>query len=258
MLAAMSPEAEPVFERRDGLLVPTRQARGPWGDTIGGRNLSGLVAYAVELEHGDDDYQPARLTVDMFRPVPATGGLQVKTAMVRRGYRIRVIDASLCDENGLELLRGTLVQLRRGQAPSGTVWSPPEWRGPAPESLPPFRHPENGLSWDMRRTEREAWVRELRPFVGGEMLTPFVRAALAADSANGTANSSEHGLGYINADLSMYLTRLPEGEWIGVEATGHGSDRGVAIGTTSLYDSTGRIGHVALCAVADSRLLGPP
>jgi hypothetical protein len=258
MLRVMSTETEPVFERRNGVVVPTWRARGPWGGILNGRNLSGLVAWAVERDHGDADYQPARLTVDMFRATPLVP-LQVTTAVVRRGHRVRVIDASVRDEADLELARGSVVQLRKGEAPPGTVWAPPEWERPVPESLPGVRlMEESGLPWDMRRSGRATWIREVYPFVGEEALTPFVRAALAADAVNGSANGGDRGLGYINADLTLYLARLPEGEWVGLEATGHGSDAGVAFGTASVYDLQGRIGHVAMSAVADLRLLAPP
>ena len=41
------------------------------------------------------------------------------------------------------------------------------------------------------------------------------RAALSADFASPLANSGPAGIDYINADLTLHLGRLPEGEWIG-------------------------------------------
>jgi hypothetical protein len=108
----------------------------------------------------------------------------------------------------------------------------------------------------MRRQGRATWLRERHAFTQGEELTPFLRAALAADSVNGSANSGDHGLGYINVDLTLYLVRQPAGEWVGIEVTGHGSHAGVAFGTASVYDREGRVGQVAMCAVADTTLLG--
>lgn len=254
----MDEEVEPAFERRHNLVVPTTRARSLWGDVINGRNLSGLVAATVERDHGDVAYQPARLTVDMFRAAPLVP-LQVTTTVIRRGHRVRVIDASVCDQKGVELVRGSVVQLRRGETPPGAVWVAPEWEPAAPGSLTAVRPRRDGWPpWDMRRAGRDAWIRELGPFIGDEPLTPFVRAALAADAVNGSSNSGDRGLGYINADLTLYLARLPVGEWIGLQVTGHGNDSGIAFGTASVYDVDGRIGHVALSAVADTRLLGLP
>ena len=64
---------------------------------------------------------------------------------------------------------------------------------------------------------RRSWLRDTRALVEGEALSPFVRAALAADFASPVANSGSHGLDHINADLTLHLGRLPEGDWIGIE-----------------------------------------
>jgi hypothetical protein len=51
--------------------IPTRLrlARGPWGPSISGNYIGGLLGRAVEQEVDDADLQPARLTVDLLRPV---------------------------------------------------------------------------------------------------------------------------------------------------------------------------------------------
>jgi hypothetical protein len=246
---------EPIFERNGDLLVPSVRARSLWGDVVNGRNLAGLVAWAAEGDHGDVDYLPARLTVDMFRAAPLVP-MRVTTSVIRHGRRVRVIDVSVRDGQEVELTRGTVVYLRTGDPPPGSVWQPPEWEPPAPDTLratPP--RADGWPPWDMRPIERGAWMREWHPFVGGEELTPFVRAALAADATNGSANGGDRGLAYINADLTLLLARLPAGEWIGLEVTNHESAAGVAFGTASLYDLDGRIGHVAMSAVADLRMI---
>jgi len=47
------------------------------------------------------------------------------------------------------------------------------------------------------------------------------------------------GLGYINSDVSLYCTALPE-EWIGFEVVNHHATDGVAIGECFLYDQQAR------------------
>ena len=49
--------------------VPTRLARGPWGPSISGNYVGGLLGRTVEQDVDDVDLQPARLTVDLLRPV---------------------------------------------------------------------------------------------------------------------------------------------------------------------------------------------
>lgn len=84
-----------------------------------------------------------------------------------------------------------------------------------------------------------------------------MRAALAADMANGQVNASPVGLAYINADVTMTIARLPEGEWVGLDARSRAAADGVSVGSVDLYDSKGRIGQVTLIGVADERNLAP-
>ena len=58
---------------------------------------------------------------------------------------------------------------------------------------------------------------------------------------------------FINADITLYVTRDPVGEWIGFEVVNHQSADGVALGECRLYDTTGPVGQSIVCAVANRR-----
>ena len=75
--------------------------------------------------------------------------------------------------------------------------------------------------------------------------------------ANGQTNAGPAGLGYINADLTMTLARLPEGEWVGLDGTSRAAADGVSATAVDVYDQKGRIGQVTMIAVADQRNLAP-
>jgi hypothetical protein len=258
------PELLPASFERDGdQLIPRPFTRSGWSaDTLNGRYLAGLVAWGAE-RHSDPDLQPARLTVDMFRP-GTLAPTRVDTRLVRDGRRIRVVDSSVV-ANGVEICRGTTVFLRRSHEPRGETWYPPEWSVPAPDEISPMERgtAEWGMPWESRgitpwgalTEHRQVWVRETRPFVEGEVLTPFMRAALVADMANGQTNASPVGLAYINADLTMTIARLPEGEWLGMDSRSRATADGVSAGSVDLYDGKGRIGQVTLIGIADERNL---
>ena len=100
---------------------------------------------------------------------------------------------------------------------------------------------------------RRLWMSEVRDLVEGAPLTPFVRAAVAADFASPFANAGDQGLGYINSDVTLYLHRLPVKEWIGFEVVNHHATDGVAIGECLLYDQQGPIGTSTVAALAQRK-----
>lgn len=251
------------FRREADQLVPADIARGPWDrESLHGRVLAGLIAHAVEREHGDDAFQVARLTIDMFR-LPPFAPLAVATRSARQGGRIRVIDGAIT-AGRVEVARGSVVMLRRTDEPEGHVWSPAPWQVPAPDQVPLPRVEGAGRfepMWETRNIDgtagaveqKRAWIRELRPLIDGEPLTPLTRVALACDFTNPFANSGDHGLNHVNADVTLYLHRLPVDEWVGFEVTSHHSTDGVAVGECALYDTAGAIGRSLVCAVAQRR-----
>jgi acyl-CoA thioesterase len=104
--------------------------------------------------------------------------------------------------------------------------------------------------------QKRAWIRESRLLVAGEPLTPFVRAAVSADYTNPFANSGSRGLNFVNADITLYLHRLPETPWIGFEVASHQSEDGICVGECTLYDKRGAIGKSIVCGVANQRAPG--
>ncbi|NRQ37228.1 thioesterase family protein [Nonomuraea sp. NN258] len=219
-----------------------------------GRLLGGLAAMAIEQAHGDAALHPARLTVDLFRNSPMTP-VTVTTTLVRDGRRIRVADALITTAQGV-IGRASAVLLKRSEQPDGELPATPAWDERPPSGPPP------ASEWDppfdlWRLTEwgepgpRRVWLRDTRPLVDGVPETPLTRAALAADFASPLSTLGAAGLAFINADYTLTLGRLPAGELIGLESTGHVSADGVATGQCTMHDATGPVGFVAVTALAN-------
>ncbi|MFN0145035.1 MAG: thioesterase family protein, partial [Dehalococcoidia bacterium] len=129
------------------------------------------------------------------------------------------------------------------------------------ESLPAMTWEEREPMWDSRVidhgfgavAQKNTWLRESRALVEGEPLTPFLRAAVAADFTNPFANSGDQGLQFVNADITLYLHRLPAGEWLGFQVVAHHASEGVAVGECVMYDVAGPIGRSTVCGVANVR-----
>ena len=251
---------EPFFRREGDMLIPNACARGPWqGAGLHGRVIVGLLASEIERQQGDPDFMPMRITVDLYR-APGMVPLHVETRRARDAKRIRVVDADLISE-GRSAGRASIQFLRRGEQPQGNPWHGETWSVPHADTLPAGEPRDDTMFglWEMRWVEgsitsigqRRLWMRENRELVGGEPLTPFARVAVGADYASPLANMvGGPGYTFINSDLTFYLGRLPQGEWIGFESVAHEASDGVAIGHCNLYDEAGRIGWASACGLA--------
>ncbi|WP_329376904.1 thioesterase family protein [Streptomyces sp. NBC_01351] len=266
----MTTDRAGAFFRSSGdALHPQPEARGYWSASqIHGRLFGGLAARAVEHEHMEEGLVPARLTLDLFRGAPMAP-VTVSTYRVRDGRRIRVVDVRI-DADGEQVARAQVVLLRAGGKAVGEVWSGPSWVPPSADALgpphlpatsgkfvPPFDvwriDPGDGPSREDDAGPRRAVLRDTRPLVSGEPLTPLVRVGLAADYASPLANSGTHGLEFINADFTLRLSRLPGEESIGMESAGHMASDGIAVGQATLFDSLGAFGTCGVSALANVR-----
>jgi len=260
-------ENEAFFKRDGDGYVANPVSRGPWNpQSLHGRVIIGLLAFEIEQRHADPDFLPARLTVDMYR-LPDFSPIEIATRVVRDGNRIKVIDAEFMS-GGVSVARATSQFLRRTAAPEGNVWTRPTWDAPPPEQVPdpPPRQSGLGGMWAMKPISggvgtagpRRTWMSEVRDLVEGTPLTPFMRVALCADFASPFANAGDQGLGYINSDVTLYISRLPVREWVGLEVADHQAADGVAIGECFLYDVDGPIGSATCAALAQQRRMQLP
>ncbi|SED57906.1 acyl-CoA thioesterase domain-containing protein [Bradyrhizobium erythrophlei] len=260
---------QPFFTRHGDGFMPTSVANGPWSpESMHGRVVIGLLGFVIEERHGSADFVPARLTVDMFRLPNITTPVEVTTKLVRDGLRIRVIEAEFVS-GGTSMARASCQLLRRTENAPGNVWSPPNWKVPAPAEIPKPADPRLGMNgkWETRPIvghmgslgERRLWMSEVRELVAGVKMTPFVHVATGADFASPFANAGDQGLGYINSDVTIYLHRLPVSNWIGFEVVNHHATDGIAIGECWLYDEQGPIGTSTVAALAQRKpMTNPP
>ena len=96
---------------------------------MGGQIVGGLLGWALDRQ-GDNELQPARLTVDLLRPVPIEP-VTIETSIQREGRRIRLVDAAMLQQ-GRVVARASALFLRRSAAPEGEVWSGPVTMPPRP------------------------------------------------------------------------------------------------------------------------------
>jgi hypothetical protein len=88
------------------------------------------------------------------------------------------------------------------------------------------------------------WMRMGLPLIPGEEPTPLQRVLAAADSGNGVSAALDWTKYlFINVDLSVHLHRMPEGEWVCLDAVTLPEPNGVGMADTRLFDERGAIGR---------------
>ena len=276
---------DPIFHRVGNRFVPTELARSPWGaGLLHGGPPAGLLARAIELARPESELQVARLTVDLFRPVPKQP-LEVTTRIVRQGKRIAVIDASLLAD-GVEVCQASALLLRPSEIDLPEAHLPPSLLHPRPHTLETtgmsgLMNPESAIPRSIRAADVQpgggfhttievkrvsgmpgtgratAWIRIPVPFVEGEETTPLVRMAATSDFGNalGHINSSAEA-GFINADITLYLYRMPEGEWICLETASSGQPHGLGLVESVVHDENGPVGRVDQALIVNKRTPG--
>ena len=259
-----------VLHLDGGLAVPTALATGPWSrNAQHGGAVAALLAHVLErLDPGDATF-PARLSVELLHPAPLTP-LRVHAATTRPGRRVQLLEASLLSE-GHEVARATLLRLREHpleyepNPANGAVVTlpPPTTAGPLQGSLA-GRLGFVGF-WDAVETSAARgsfevpgpaamWLRLTVPVVAGEATSPLQRVAATADFGNGLgAALPARRYTFINPDLSIALHRLPEGEWIGLDAATYAEPNGIGLVETVLHDVRGRVGRAEQTLLIDER-----
>ena len=214
-------DSRPYFQRDENRFVPSEMARGGWGPSLSGHVVGGLLGWAVERAVDDPQLHPTRLTVDLPRPT-ALEPLEVHTTVHHDRRRLRLVEAVVV-QAGAPVARASALFLRRGPHPEGEVWSPSVQMPPLPleqDGSPtlfmrtygwgsPIQNPDP--AWPNTPGPKYTWLHETRSLIDDEPLSPFTRAAMAADITASLANWGTSGLQFINVDYTLALSRLPEG-----------------------------------------------
>jgi hypothetical protein len=249
---------EAFYERDGDLFRATELTRGPWdpGAQHAGPPAA-LLGHALEGLPESEDFQVGRVTFEILRSVPIAP-VRVAARVVRPGRRVQMLEAELSDIEGEVLMRVRGWRIRTAE-----VEVPPEAMVATEPPLPP----EEGVEAEFFPTGQEhgyhsamevtfiagqfvepgpatVWLRMRQPLVAGEEPTPLQRTLVVADVGNGVSASLDfRRFLFINVDLTVQLERMPEGEWVGVDAVTLPQPHGVGTAESVLFDRRGRIGR---------------
>jgi hypothetical protein len=60
-------------------------------------------------------------------------------------------------------------------------------------------------------------------------------------------------VGFINADISLYLHRMPRGDWICLETSGTAEPHGLGMVETVVHDAHGPVGRAVQAIIVNRR-----
>lgn len=247
--------AEAFFLRDADRYLPTELTRGPWDPNAQhGGPPAALLGTALEACESREDMMVVRTTFEILRPVPIAP-LTLQTRLLRAGRSVQLVAGSL-SAGGEEVLRGLAVRIRTADV--AIPEAPPAATLPGPEQGKPSRffptgqdvgyHTGMEVSF-LRGNFTEigdalVWMRMRHPLVAGELVSPLARVLIAADSGNGVSSALDYRQWiFINPDLTVYLHRHPEGEWVCLDAETTATARGVGLAVSTLHDRRGPIGR---------------
>lgn len=239
-----------------------------WDPAIqNGGPVSALLVRALERCSPRHDVRLSRVVVDLLGPVPICDELWVFAQVERSGAKIELVSADM-------LVPGPSGVLRTAARATGWRFAHHDTKGLVFAAAPPLRSVSEAsrflvdaatapggyvtsLDWcmltELHDTPAESWARPLVDLVNGETMTPFERLFTVADMANGLGTRIEMlDWNFMNTDLAVHIHRVPEGEWVGVQAeTNYGPD-GVGVSAGTLFDELG-----AVAKIQQAQLLRP-
>ena len=131
---------------------------------------------------------------------------------------------------------------------------------PPPEKTPAFSpRPYYGAeahsardfeAWRDPANAKYVWYDCDARLVDGEPMSPFVRAAAVADVGNPLTNWGSEGLQFVNSDVTLLLSRLPQGTMLGMAARDRQEADGVSVGSAVMFDTSGPVGLATVTALA--------
>jgi hypothetical protein len=218
--------------------------------------VSALLVRALERCSPRIDTRLSRVMVDLLGPVPVTDRLWVRACVQRPGTKIELLDAVMLapgpDGQPRPVAKAVAWRFQEHDTDELFFTPTPPLR---PVSQGRQRYPDDNanqtyiqsLEWRwlndiLNSVPGECWARPIVDLVKGETMTSIQRLFTVADIANGMGSRLQvtEWL-FLNTDLVVHVHRVPQGEWIGVQAETHYGRDGVGVSRGTLFDEYGSV-----------------
>lgn len=249
----------------------TEHTVGPWApDLQHAGPPTALLVHAIEHLRGADTILPpralpARVTAEIFRPVPVTD-VVVRARLRRPGRRVAWVEAdlSVASDPDAPVMRAFTWLVRRAEEPMPL---PPTPTSPPPPSGTAQGAPGSwgggyldAVSWELAAGSfaepgpATAWTRLRVDLVDTQPTTPVEHVAIVADAGSGISSVADPSrLVFVNTEITLHLVREPRGEQVWMDSRTVIDPLGVGHAHTVLGDAAGAVGTADQTLFVDPR-----
>lgn len=242
-----------LFIRKGNAFEPTELTRGPW-DPKAQHGGAPAALIAGELERFSDARPFARIVFHLLAPVPLEP-LRLDIQIDRDGRRARRLYAEL-KAGDQTVCMAYALQLRGEPEPvpevplHGRIERGPDDGEPAARITPYSMF--GGDAVEIRFVQGTfqdpgpgaAWFRLKVPVIAEEPVSQLQRVMAAADFGNGISSAvGWDEFTFVNPELTVFLLRAAEGEWIANDAETAIDPGGIGLADATLHDAHGPFGR---------------
>lgn len=228
---------------------------GPWvADAQHGAPVGALLLHCIQDAAEPDRLPLARVTIELLRAVPIAE-LTVVARVRRPGKRVQFLEAEMFhDDKPVAAATAWGISGNAGDVPGATrPLPPPPTASGEGLIVPQF----SGSGFHSQAVEIDfvsghftepgpatVWIRMYAGVVDDHPVSPAQRALVAADFGNGASSTvSPNETTFINADLTLYLSRTPRSDWIAIDSTTYTGGEGYGFADSVVFDETGVVGR---------------
>ncbi len=258
-----------LFRIEGSTAIPSQWTRGPWDPEFQhGGPISALAAHLAESAPGPEPSQVVRLTVELLRPLPLAP-MDFGIDWVKRGRNVALADVRFSTPGRL-LARATVLRIRTTDLPVPDTavdrGVPDHHRGTPVQRPGGWGFDSELVTYHRQGVEHRMvtggfhepgdavdWVRLRVPLVEGRENSPLVKLVAAADFGNGISwrLHPDEGWRFLNPDLTVYVHRLPKGDWVRLQATTSAHGHGIGMAESLLSDEEGPLGRALQSLLID-------
>jgi hypothetical protein len=236
---------------------PTEHTGGGWDpDEQHISPMNGLVLHEVErfvAARPDDGLQVGRIGVDILGVLPLEE-FEIAVEVLRPGRTIELLEATVTS-GGRAAVRTRVWRMSTGDTAAVAGGAPPALARPedaAPWAMTDLWPGGYIASLDVRTTappvpgRTTAWLRSDVALLPDEPVSDLARFVGFVDTMNGVAvRESPEAWMFPNLDLTIHLSRGPQGPWAGLDVAVVFGDGGLGVTSAVLHDERGPVGYAA-------------